>query len=93
MHVELHAVFSLVCNRIPSYIFEQLRKKATLKKKDIDDVIGGEDAWRGMPKASDVTCPHCEHGEAYFREIQTRSADEPATLFYSCCACKRTWKE
>ena len=38
-------------------------------------------------------CPKCGHGEAYYNEVQTRSADEPATLFFRCCKCHHNWKE
>ncbi|KAH0786295.1 DNA-directed RNA polymerase III RPC11 [Histomonas meleagridis] len=38
-------------------------------------------------------CEKCGHNEAYFIEIQIRSADEPATLFFCCCKCKHTWRE
>jgi DNA-directed RNA polymerase III subunit RPC11 len=40
-----------------------------------------------------VTCPSCQADQAYFVEVQTRSADEPATLFYKCVDCGHRWKE
>jgi DNA-directed RNA polymerase subunit M/transcription elongation factor TFIIS len=40
-----------------------------------------------------VNCPSCSHGYAYFMEVQTRSADEPATIFYKCVDCGYRWKE
>lgn len=43
------------------------------------------------PRAA--TCPNCSHGQAYFKEVQTRSADEPATLFFKCVECEFRWKE
>jgi len=67
-------------------------KEATLKKKQVDDVLGGEEAWKNVQKTQAV-CPECRNDEAYFREIQTRSADEPATIFYRCTRCAKTWKE
>ena len=41
------------------------------------------------------TCPKCEHSKAYFVQMQTRSADEPMTIFYKCCNkdCNHRWKE
>jgi DNA-directed RNA polymerase III subunit RPC11 len=71
---------------------KQLVKEVALKKKEVDDVLGGEEAWKNVQK-SQVPCPNCSHHEAYFREIQTRSADEPATIFYRCTSCAKTWKE
>jgi len=40
-----------------------------------------------------VACPSCAYPQAYFKEIQTRSADEPATLFFKCAKCDFQWKE
>ncbi len=40
-----------------------------------------------------VNCPKCSHGIALFKEIQTRSADEPMTIFYKCVNCGHNWKQ
>ncbi len=40
----------------------------------------------------DAECPKCGHGQAYFWEIQTRAADEPATQFFRCEKCRHTWR-
>lgn len=42
-----------------------------------------------------ANCPNCHNSEAYFYEMQTRSADEPATVFYRCSnqSCKKVWSE
>ena len=60
----------------------------------VDDVLGGAAAWENVD-ATDETCPKCDHGRAYFMQIQTRSADEPMTTFYKCCnqSCGHRWKE
>lgn len=44
-----------------------------------------------LPPAA--TCPKCQYMQAYFMEIQTRSADEPATLFFKCVQCGHRWRE
>eukprot|EP00879_Flechtneria_rotunda_P007724 GHRR01008097.1.p1 GENE.GHRR01008097.1~~GHRR01008097.1.p1 ORF type:complete len:110 (+),score=19.69 GHRR01008097.1:640-969(+) len=82
------------CQTCP-YIYKinrKISKHAKLKKKQVDDVLGGEEAWKNVQK-TDVTCPSCSAGQAYFMEVQTRSADEPATIFYKCVACGHRWKE
>ena len=82
------------CSCCP-YVFEigsTISKKAPLQTKEVDDVLGGEDAWKNVQKASAV-CEAYGNKEAYFREIQTRSADEPATLFFRCTKCAKVWKE
>lgn len=42
-----------------------------------------------------VTCPNCKFGKAVYHELQTRSADEPMTIFYMCANknCKHRWNE
>ena len=40
-------------------------------------------------------CAKCHHPDAYFMQIQIRSADEPMTTFYKCAnsACGNVWRE
>jgi len=42
-----------------------------------------------------VTCEKCGNKEAYFMQIQIRSADEPMTTFYRCTNfnCAFQWRE
>lgn len=70
----------------------QISKSIDLKKKEVEDVLGGPDSWKGAPK-SDATCEKCGYHQAYFNEIQIRSADEPATLFFKCVKCGNQWRE
>jgi DNA-directed RNA polymerase subunit M/transcription elongation factor TFIIS len=39
-------------------------------------------------------CPKCGNNEARYIQIQIRSADEPATIFYTCTdkECKHNWR-
>lgn len=37
-------------------------------------------------------CPRCRSREVYMVEVQTRSADEPATLFLTCLSCQHPWR-
>lgn len=73
-------------------IIEPIVSTASLKQKTVDDVLGGEEAWKNVDK-TDAICPKCSHGKAYFMQIQTRSADEPASLFYKCVNCGEQWRE
>ncbi|KAK1265564.1 hypothetical protein QJS04_geneDACA010536 [Acorus gramineus] len=43
----------------------------------------------------EATCPQCNCDEAYFNQVQTRSADEPSTLFFKCtnADCGAMWSE
>lgn len=65
---------------------------APVRRKPLDDILGGDEAWAHVQKA-DTRCPACAHGVAYFYEVQTRSADEPATLFFRCVECGHQWRE
>ena len=38
-------------------------------------------------------CPKCKKNKAYHWSIQTRSSDEPETLFFKCVECKHQWRE
>ena len=62
------------------------------KQKTVDDILGGEDAWAAVDQ-TDALCPKCGHKRAYYMQMQTRSADEPMTVFYRCVQCKKRWKE
>lgn len=68
------------------------RSVTNLPRKAKDDVFGGESAWE-LADSTDAPCPKCAHGKAYFFQMQTRSADEPMTVFYRCESCAHQWKE
>jgi DNA-directed RNA polymerase III subunit RPC11 len=65
---------------------------AKIKKKQLDDVLGGEDAWQNVDKTA-ARCPQCSFDQAYFMQIQIRSADEPSTTFYRCVRCSKQWND
>lgn len=73
-------------------VVDGVRQRVMTAKKTVDDVLGGDEAWRNVDKTA-TTCPKCEHGEAYFMQIQIRSADEPMSVFYKCCECAHQWRE
>ncbi len=66
--------------------------KTVMARKQVDDILGGESAWENVDRTS-ATCPHCGNKEAFFMQIQIRSADEPTTIFYKCCSCKKQWND
>ncbi|KAK9820401.1 hypothetical protein WJX72_009980 [[Myrmecia] bisecta] len=82
------------CSSCP-YIYvldRKIQKHIVLHTKEVDDVLGGDDAWKNVAK-TDATCPQCSGTQAFFMEIQIRSADEPATLFFKCVQCRHQWRE
>ncbi|OAY64473.1 DNA-directed RNA polymerase III subunit RPC10 [Ananas comosus] len=72
----------------------KLIKKQRLVRKEMEPIFSGDSAMKYAPKTS-ATCPRCHHGEAYFRQMQIRSADEPMTTFYQCCNenCHFEWRD
>mmetsp|Transcript_15459 Transcript_15459/g.29390 ORF Transcript_15459/g.29390 Transcript_15459/m.29390 type:complete len:115 (-) Transcript_15459:4-348(-) len=62
------------------------------ERKAVDDVMGGAAAWENVDRTAAV-CGKCSHGEAYFMQMQIRSADEPMSVFYKCCKCSHQWND
>lgn len=58
---------------------KQLRKQLT---HDIDSVPDGA-----------FQCSKCKSKKTTYVELQTRSADEPATLYIQCMNCQKRWKQ
>ena len=77
---------------------EKLRssKEVTLKEKIEEDkkrvvVFGKGEELSELP-VTKITCPKCGNDEAYWWMQQTRSADEPPTVFYKCKKCGYVWR-
>jgi len=61
----------------------------------VDDALADDEAsWSGAATTG-VACPRvgCDSSRAAFIEVQIRSADEPATLFYRCVGCGHMWRD
>ncbi|GAB6022673.1 DNA-directed RNA polymerase III subunit RPC10 [Chamberlinius hualienensis] len=88
--------YRYVCNTCPYFhkITKRVVKRKQFTLKGIGDVLGGAAAWENVD-STDAPCPKCNHQRAYFLQLQTRSADEPMTIFYKCCnsQCGFQWKE
>lgn len=65
----------------------------TIERKPLDKIaVVGETKIEVLPKTK-IACPKCGNDTAYYWEIQTRSADEPATRFFKCIKCGHVWRE
>ena len=87
--------FRFFCKTCP-YVFVVARsfeKKMELHRKEVDDVLGGKEAWEHVDQIAVDGCHRCGHKRAYFMQIQIRSADEPMTTFYKCTECSHQWRE
>ncbi|KAG2188105.1 hypothetical protein INT44_000856 [Umbelopsis vinacea] len=78
---------------VQSFHIQHTARKS-LKRKEVDDVLGGAAAWENVD-STEVECPKCGNGRAYFMQIQIRSADEPMSIFYKCTndKCQNQWRE
>jgi DNA-directed RNA polymerase III subunit RPC11 len=61
----------------------QMTSRTKLKRKQVDDVLGGDEMWKHAD-ATAASCERCNHGQAYFYQLQIRSADEPMTTCAYC---------
>jgi len=73
-------------------IVNMVTKKTFPSRKVVDDILGGAAAWENVDRTA-APCPACNHNEAYFMQIQIRSADEPMSIFYKCVKCSQQWNE
>lgn len=64
-------------------VYEKVAYKALRKQLTVD-----------LDKAPDgqFTCGKCKSRKTTFYEMQTRSADEPMTVFVQCLNCGKRWK-
>ncbi|ORX38360.1 hypothetical protein BD324DRAFT_351167 [Kockovaella imperatae] len=83
-----------ICPTCPyqSIITQQISMRTHMKIKKVDDVLGGKESWANVDKV-EAACPKCDSRQAYFRQLQIRSADEPMTTFYKCVECAHQWRE
>ena len=68
----------------PTHWKEQLDMKA---KRDAAKFTNNIKASTDM-----FTCKKCKSKKCTYYELQTRSADEPATIFVTCLDCGKNWK-
>ena len=76
----------------PQEIFPELWKPI------IDENIRKEEIMKACENQASTTkfqCPNrnCRARKAIYTEVQTRSADEPMTIFITCLVCGKRWKQ
>ncbi|HJU34236.1 MAG TPA: transcription factor S [Nitrososphaera sp.] len=72
---------------------ELSRKEVDIIKptQDVSLKVMEGDSIETLP-TTNIDCPQCKNGTAYWWMLQTRSADEATTQFYRCTKCKHTWR-
>ena len=68
---------------------EGLLKDKKKKTKEVEVVQKGSGETKPIIKAE---CKECGNEKAYTWTLQTRSADEPETIFFKCTKCANTWR-
>ena len=61
------------------------------KKKTKEVEVVDKQSFETKPKIR-ADCKECGNNEAYTWTLQTRSADEPETIFFKCTKCANTWR-
>lgn len=69
-----------------------MKEKLISKEIKIAENIAKLDAEKKESKGL-YTCKRCKSTCTVFQEVQTRSADEPMTIFVTCMNCDNRWKE
>ena len=73
-----------------AYIVRKVYKGSTLSKAL--QIKGPEEEKIFNVAEGDLTCPKCKSKRIIRKEMQTRSADESATVFCECFNCKKRFK-
>ncbi|CAO2826744.1 uncharacterized protein LOC130800357 [Amaranthus tricolor] len=70
----------------------KIKRSVQLAHKEATPIAVGQ---KNVGPTTEAPCPKCHHGKASFYQMQTRSADEPMTIFYTCLneSCGHKWKE
>ncbi len=89
----------LVCPKCGELSPEEMKQKSVIKKNIrknnqnttvVIDKTQIKDDY--LPRVK-ILCPKCHYEEATYFQMQTRSADEPPTSFYTCLKCGHKWRE
>lgn len=90
---KLNIQTAFICNTCPyQYKINMVFNKSARNNVIAVDKVLGEDEYK-YASTCEKKCIKCDSNKALFMELQTRSADEPMTIFYECVLCKTNWKE
>ncbi|KAK1285280.1 hypothetical protein QJS10_CPB20g00366 [Acorus calamus] len=96
LQIDIETKLRLSCPICPyiCYLEGKIKRGKHVVRKEVEPIFSGEEAFKNAAKTK-ATCPQCNCDEAYFNQVQTRSADEPSTLFFKCtnADCGAMWSE
>jgi DNA-directed RNA polymerase subunit M len=84
----------LVCRKCGYKIkdYKPIEIPEKVDENPLSDIVLMNEAKETLPKIK-LICPKCSHAEAVWWMQQTKSADEPPTLFFRCTKCRHSWRE
>lgn len=83
----------LVCKKCGSKKEKSGKSIVVSKQKEKEiTVIEDKEATQVLPRTK-ITCPKCNHNEAFWILRQMRGSDEPESRFYTCIKCGHRWRE
>jgi transcription elongation factor S-II len=69
---------------------EQREKDKKLQKQNMDNAMVPQ---QERSISTSLQCGKCGQRKVTYTEAQTRSADEPMTLFCTCMNCGKSWRQ
>lgn len=85
----------LKCNRCTykKDLSEETKEEYSVEKKiESEDTVIMRGDESGMKSTVREICPKCGHDRASYELLQTRSADEAPTRFFTCEKCHHKWR-
>ncbi|KAA8492982.1 Transcription elongation factor S-II [Porphyridium purpureum] len=86
----------ITCERLISMSSDELKTAEQKKEAEIAQEKLIKDAQGGATvtaSTDEFPCPKCKKREVSYYQMQTRSADEPMTSFFTCQPCGHKWKD
>lgn len=79
-----------IANMTPQEIFPEHWKEIKERRQLHQDFL-----YKKMPESFSTfyTCGRCKKKKVSYYQMQTRSADEPMTVFYRCIECGNKWRK
>ncbi len=72
---------------------EEVKEEYSVEKKvESEDTVIMRGDESGMKSTVREICPKCGHDRASYELLQTRSADEAPTRFFTCEKCHHKWR-
>lgn len=78
-----------IASMTPEHVFPERWREVVEMKVRRDEYISNA---KPTAMTDQFKCQRCKNNECSYMELQTRSCDEPATLFIQCLTCGHRWR-